>query len=112
FHSGMSALVNAVYNKANLLLYVLDNRTTGNTGHQPHPGAFGITATREPTKILDIEEIVKSFQVDYVKVVDPYNFEETTKTLREALEVEGVAVVIARQTCALLAQRIKGLIAK
>ncbi|MHA1605023.1 MAG: thiamine pyrophosphate-dependent enzyme, partial [Candidatus Freyarchaeota archaeon] len=112
FHSGMPALVNAVYNKANLLLYVLDNRTTGNTGHQPHPGAFGITATREPTKMLDIEEIVKAFQVDYVKVVDPYDFEETTKTLREALEVEGVAVVIARRTCALLEQRIRGLMAK
>nr|MDO8082945.1 indolepyruvate ferredoxin oxidoreductase subunit alpha [Candidatus Freyarchaeota archaeon] len=112
FHSGLSALVNAVYNKANLLLYVLDNRTTGNTGHQPHPGAFGITATREPTKILDIEEIVKAFQVDYVRVVDPYDFEGTTKTLREALQVKGVAVVIARRTCALLAQRIMGLMAK
>ncbi len=112
FHSGMPALVNAVYNKANLLLYVLDNRTTGNTGHQPHPGAFGITATKQATKMLDIEEIVKAFQVDFVKVVDPYDFEETTTVLKKALEVEGVSVVIARRTCALLAQRIMGLMEK
>jgi len=106
-HAGLPELVNAVYNKANILVVILDNRTTGMTGHQPHPGAFGITAMGEPTKTLDIAEICRAFQVDYIGVADPYNFEQARFVFKEALETDGVSVVVVRRACALVALRKK-----
>jgi len=108
FHAAMPALVNAVYNKANILLYIMDNRTTGMTGHQPHPGAFGITASGEPTEMLDIAEIARALRADFVEVVDPYNQEETRSALEKAIECQGVSVVVARRPCAVIALRQAG----
>lgn len=105
FHAGLPELVNAVYNKANMMIVILDNRTTAMTGHQPHPGAFSITATGESTKLLDIAEICRAFQVDYVAVTDPYDYKQTLAIFEEALNVNGVAVVVVRRTCALVALR-------
>jgi indolepyruvate ferredoxin oxidoreductase alpha subunit len=107
-HAGIPGLINAVYNKADLTLVILDNRTTGATGHQPHPGAFGITATGEETKQLDIAEIVKALRVDLVRVVDPYAIEQTCEAFEEALTQKGVSVVICRRVCAVIAARQKG----
>lgn len=104
-HAGLPELVNAVYNKANILILIMDNRTTGMTGHQPHPGAFGITATGEPTKTLDIAEICRAFQVDYVGVADPYDYKQASAIFEEAINAKGVAVVVVRRTCALVALR-------
>lgn len=105
FHTGLPALANAVYNKANILLVVMDNGTTGETGHQPHPGAFGITATGLPTKVLDIVDIARAFQVDFLAEVDPFDVAEMTRTFREALDTPGVSVVVSRRICTLVAQR-------
>jgi len=105
FHAGLPELVNAVYNKTNLLIVILDNKSTAMTGHQPHPGAFGITATGEPTKLIDIAEICRAFQVDYVGVADPYDYKQTRAVFEEALKAKGVAVVVVRRTCALVAIR-------
>jgi indolepyruvate ferredoxin oxidoreductase alpha subunit len=105
FHAGLPELVNAVYNKSNLLLLVLDNRTTAMTGHQPHPGGFGITATGERTKTLNIEDFARASKADFVDVVNPYNYEQTYDILKAALAREGVSVVVARRVCALVAQR-------
>jgi indolepyruvate ferredoxin oxidoreductase alpha subunit len=107
-HAGIPGLINAVYNKADLTLVVLDNRTTGATGHQPHPGAFGITATGEQTKQLDITEIVKALKVDMVRIVDPYNLNETCVAFEDALNHKGVSVVICRRVCAVVAERQRG----
>jgi indolepyruvate ferredoxin oxidoreductase alpha subunit len=105
FHADMPELVNAVYNKADILLYVMDNRTTAMTSHQPHPGAFGVTATGEATKIIDIAEIAKAFQADFVAVVDPYDQAETRAVIKQALSTNGVRVVVARRPCAVIALR-------
>jgi len=107
FHANLPELVNSVYNKANILIYVMDNRTTAMTGHQPHPGAFGVTATGEETKMLDIGEVAKVLQADFVEVVDPYDFEQTRSILERALTNKGVSVVVAKRTCAVLAVRQK-----
>jgi len=105
FHAVMPALANAVYNKANFLLYVMDNRTTGMTGMQPHPGAQGVTAMGEPTEVLDIAEVARALRVGFVDVVDPYNQEETRAALKRAIEFNGTSVVVARRPCAILALR-------
>jgi indolepyruvate ferredoxin oxidoreductase alpha subunit len=105
FHAGLPALANAVYNQVNLLLVVMDNRTIAETGHQPHPGAFGVTAAGHKTKVVDIAAVARAMQCDYVGVTNAFDVEECRHVFREALRVEGVSVVVARGTCALLIER-------
>lgn len=105
FHTGLPALVNAVYNRSPMTVVVLDNRITAMTGHQPDPST-GLTAMMEPTKFIDIAEIAKSIGVDYVGVVDSYNIPELLKTLEEA-DKHTVSVVVSRQPCSLLRVRLQ-----
>lgn len=105
FHAGLPALASAVYNRANLLLVVMDNRTIAETGHQPHPGAFGVTAAGQETKVIDIAEVARALRCDYVAVPDAFDIDACTQAFREALATPGVSVVVARGTCALLLER-------
>ena len=89
FHTGLPALANAVYNKANLNVLVLDNRMTAMTGFQPNP-----------TEDIPIENVAKGMGVDYVVEFDPYDFENSKKVIREAIEHEGPTVLIMRKICA------------
>ncbi len=97
-HSGIPALINAVYNKADILVCILDNSVVAMTGHQPTPET-GLTAKGEETKAVDLAEICKACKVESVKVVDPFKKEETIKALREGLENPGVWVVISKRPC-------------
>jgi indolepyruvate ferredoxin oxidoreductase alpha subunit len=101
FHSGITGLANAVYNKGNLNLVILDNFTTAMTGHQPHPGT-GKLARGEPGKRIPPEDIARGCGVEFVKVVDPNDLQKTEDTIKEALDYDGVTVVIFRHPCALL----------
>lgn len=100
-HSGITGLINAVYNKSNIALVILDNSTTGMTGHQQHP-ATGLTLKQEPAKILDIVALCKTVGCDSVRVVDSYDLAEVEKTLKEELAADGVSVIVAKRPCALL----------
>ncbi|AKB58103.1 indolepyruvate ferredoxin oxidoreductase subunit alpha [Methanosarcina barkeri] len=104
FHSGMNSLLNAIVNKANITVTILDNRITAMTGHQPNPGV-GYTATGEPTVQVSLEELCKAMGAEFVSVVDPYKLEETQEAFKAAKEFEGVAVVIARQPCVISGKR-------
>jgi len=101
FHAGIPALINAKYNKNEFILIILDNRTTAMTGHQPNPGV-GVNAYGDEVPIIEIEEIVKGIGIDFVKVVDPYNLEETQKVIEEALNKDGIRVIISRRECSLI----------
>lgn len=101
FHSGMTGLVNAVYNKGQLNLFILDNLTTAMTGHQPHPGT-GKLARGGETKRIAPEEVARAFGADFVRVVDPLNLKATEETIREAVGTNGVSVIVFRHACALL----------
>jgi len=101
FHSGITGLVNAVYNKRNLNLLILDNFTTAMTGHQPHPGT-GKVARGGRGKRVAPEDIARGCGAEMVKVVNPNDLKATEAVLKEALEYEGVAVLIFRRPCALL----------
>ncbi len=103
-HAGIPPLINAVYNKAKFVLVILDNSTTGMTGHQPHPGT-GFRGCGEAGKAVRIEDIVRGCGVEFVEIVNPYNVRKMMDTLRRALNHDGVAVVIARQPCAILWSR-------
>ncbi len=105
-HTGVPALIDAVYNQRNFVLVVLDNRTTGMTGHQPHPG----TGTRPcglEGKEVSIEGIARGVGVDFVEVVNPYDIRKTKDVLKKALDHQGVSVVVARMPCSLLWHRQK-----
>lgn len=100
-HSGITGLINAVYNNSNLKLLILDNSTTGMTGHQDHP-ATGKTLSGESTKQLDLIALVKATGVDSVNLIDAYDMVGLEKLLKQELEKDGVSVIVARRACALL----------
>jgi indolepyruvate ferredoxin oxidoreductase, alpha subunit len=99
-HSGITGLMDAVYNKANVIICVLDNRTTAMTGHQEHPGT-GFTVKGEPTYSVKIADVARALGVQHVYEVDPYNLEETDSAFKTCLALEAPAVIVARRACAL-----------
>jgi len=102
FHSGIPPMINAVYNKANITMVVLDNSTTGMTGFQPHPGSTG-----DPSLDIKIEDIAKASGVKYVEVVDAFDLPKLIDVLEKAIKFEGPSVVVARRLCNILDQREK-----
>lgn len=106
FHSGIPALINAVYNKSSPLLIVLDNRITAMTGHQPNPG-MGKTMMGEDTEELRIEEIARACQVKNIKVLDPINMKDLENTVKEFLMNGEVSLIVCKRICALLERRQK-----
>jgi len=106
FHSGIPPLINAVYNKANITMVVLDNSTTAMTGFQPHPGA-GYTATGDETVQLKPEDIAKACGVKFVEVIDPFDLKTAIGTMEKAIRFEGPSFVVSRRLCAIIDQREK-----
>lgn len=106
FHSGIPAVINAVYNKADVTIAVLDNRTTAMTGHQPHPGT-GKTALGEATKLIDIEGILKSCGIEFVKTVSADDFLTCKEISRAAIDYNGPSAVVFRGTCVSLVKSTK-----
>jgi len=104
FHSGITGLVNAVFNNHDILLVILDNRTTAMTGHQPNPGVSQTIHGENPCQI-DIETIVRGCGVCNVKKVSPYNYKQTATALEEFKATSGVRVLIAEEPCVLFAKR-------
>jgi len=104
FHAGLPPLVNAVYNRSNFLLIILDNSATAMTGFQPHPGT-GVSATGDIATTVDIEAVCRSMGAD-VTVLDPYDLENSAKAIYRLLQQdEGVRVIIMRRKCALVQRR-------
>ncbi|BAF59841.1 indolepyruvate ferredoxin oxidoreductase, alpha and beta subunits [Pelotomaculum thermopropionicum SI] len=104
FHSGLTGLINAVYNSANITVVILDNCTTAMTGHQPHPG-LKQTAMGPARTSVDIAGLVKACGVEYVRVVDPYDLKAARQAAEEALSRPGPSVVIMKRECATLAKK-------
>lgn len=104
FHSVLPEVTNAVYNGAEGLLIVLDNRWTAMTGHHPNPGS-GERVTGERSKPLDIEEIVRALGVEKVRKVDSYDLEKTAEAIEEGIGEGGFSVVICRRPCTIEALR-------
>lgn len=104
FHAGIQGLINAVYNKSNPVMVIVDNRITAMTGHQQNPG-MGKTGTQDDTVEIKIEDVVKSLGVKHVKVLDPINRNELEATIKDFIAKDEVSVIICRQICALLARR-------
>ncbi|MCW7754516.1 indolepyruvate ferredoxin oxidoreductase subunit alpha [Desulfobotulus sp. H1] len=109
FHSGLSGLINGVFNNHNFTLVILDNRTTAMTGHQPNPGVDMTELAMENYNTVDIEAVVRAVGVKHVSVVRAFNVRKTMDAVRESLAFEGVSVIIAKEKCALYAKSLKQL---
>ncbi|ADL19018.1 Indolepyruvate:ferredoxin oxidoreductase (IOR), alpha subunit [Acidilobus saccharovorans 345-15] len=108
FHAGIPGLINAMYNRAPMLLLVLDNRTTAMTGEQPDPGS-GVTAMGDEAPVISIEGIARGIGIEKVVTFDPFDINGATNAMAEALEYvvkeRRPAVAVARRACALDALR-------
>ncbi|MDQ1317693.1 MAG: indolepyruvate ferredoxin oxidoreductase, alpha subunit, partial [Candidatus Poribacteria bacterium] len=100
-HSGITGLVDMVYNNSKGTVFILDNETTAMTGRQDHP-ATGRTLMGEETKRLNLGELAKTLGVEYVKYVDPYDLSELESVIDEATKLDKLAVVITNRPCILL----------
>ncbi|MBP5465443.1 MAG: 4Fe-4S binding protein, partial [Treponema sp.] len=100
-HSGMTGLANIAYNQSNSTVIILDNSITGMTGHQQNP-TTGYNIKGDSAGKIDLEALCHAMGIARVRVVDPYNLEETDKAVKEELAVKEPSVIISRRPCALL----------
>ncbi len=108
FHSGVTGLIESVYNNTPIVTVILDNRITGMTGHQENPGT-GRTLQNREAPMVDIEALVLACGIkkENIKVVDPYKIEETSKAVKEAHDSTEPFVIITKQPCALIKDVLK-----
>ncbi|GAB4234486.1 MAG: thiamine pyrophosphate-dependent enzyme [Deltaproteobacteria bacterium] len=110
YHAGIPPLIDAVVQGARFVLVILDNGTTAMTGNQPTPGT-GTGAGGEATTAVDMEGLVRACGVAFCRVADPDRIPEFVALLKAALahaRENGVAVVIARRPCAMVARAAGG----
>ncbi len=100
-HTGINSLINMVYNKATGTVMILDNRTTGMTGHQDH-AATGKTLKGEDTNAIDLAELCHAVGVRNVIEVNAFDVEKLTKKVRESVESDELTVIITKSPCVLL----------
>ncbi|MGQ9492433.1 MAG: indolepyruvate ferredoxin oxidoreductase subunit alpha [Anaerolineae bacterium] len=101
FHTGMPALLNVAYNRSNTITLILDNRTTAMTGHQQHPGT-GRTLQGEETVRVEFDALARAMGIQRVHTVDAYDLKAVEVALKDCLEANEPAVIIARRECALM----------
>ncbi|MFC1934703.1 indolepyruvate ferredoxin oxidoreductase subunit alpha [Chloroflexota bacterium] len=97
-HSGITSLVNAVYNSSQITIIILDNGTTAMTGQQDHPGT-GITAQGEETSALALENLARGIGVKDVRILDAFDLTALRTGVRSALDNPEISVIIVRGTC-------------
>ena len=100
-HTGVNSLINMVYNKATGTVIILDNRTTGMTGHQEH-AATGKTLKGEDTYAIDLKVLCQAVGVERVIEVNAFDVENLEKTIKESVNGDKLTVIIAKAPCALL----------
>ena len=100
-HSGITGLIDIVYNKGISTVIVLDNSITGMTGHQNNP-LNGKTIKGDPTTAVDLVSLAKAIGINRVRVVDPFDIKGTKAAVEEELQAEEPSLVISRRPCALL----------
>ena len=100
-HSGITGLIDMVYNKSKGTIIIVDNSITAMTGHQQNP-TTAKTLQMEETHQLDIEAVCKAVGVKHVKVVDPFDLKATEDVLKEEINRGELSVVITRRPCILI----------
>ncbi len=99
-HSGITPLLNMVYNQSDALIIILDNSTTAMTGMQEHPGT-GFTLMGKEAKRVNLNVLVSALGIENIKVIDPNNLKESRAAIKEELASSGPSVIIAQSPCVL-----------
>ncbi len=100
-HSGITGLIDIVYNKGNNTVIILDNSITGMTGHQDNP-TTGYTIKGEPTKQVNLVALAKAVGIERVVVADPFDLKHFEEVVKEEVAADEPSVIIAQRPCALL----------
>ena len=100
-HTGVNSLINMVYNKSTATVMILDNRTTGMTGHQEH-AATGKTLKGEDTYAIDLSELCRAIGVPSVIEVDAFDVAALEQTVKASVASDELTVIIVKAPCALL----------
>ncbi|MFC2068718.1 indolepyruvate ferredoxin oxidoreductase subunit alpha [Chloroflexota bacterium] len=103
-HSGITGLVNAVYNQGKIMVIVLDNGTTAMTGHQHHPGT-GVTAQGKKTNAIQLEQLIRGVGINDVKVIDAFDIKAIRSGVRSSLDSQELSVIVVRGACSLQVPR-------
>ena len=98
FASGLTGVVNAIYNEANITFCILDNSTTAMTGHQPHPGT-GFNLMGNFVDKIDITKILEGMGVKTIKTVDPNDLKTCVAAVKECVSIKGVKAIIFKSPC-------------
>ena len=102
-HTGINSLINMVYNKGTGTVMILDNSTTGMTGHQDH-AATGKTLKGEATYAVDLAALCRAVGVNHVYEINAFDVESLEKAVKEATAMDEVAVIITKSPCVLLSK--------
>ena len=100
-HSGITGLIDIVYNKGNSTVIILDNSITGMTGHQHNP-TTGFTIKGEPVRQVDLVQLAKAVGIERVRVADPFDIKEFEQVVKEETQADEPSVIISRRPCVLL----------
>ena len=98
FASGITGVVNAVYNQTDIVLIVLDNSTTAMTGQQPHPGT-AVTMMGEISQKISIEKVLEAIGVTSIETINPLKHQDAVAAVKRAADKKGVRAVIFRAPC-------------
>ena len=109
-HTGVNSLMNMVYNQATGTVLILDNSTTGMTGHQDH-AATGKTLQGDPTYAINIPNLCRAIGVPNVQEINAFDIEALEKAIKEEVAKDEVSVIITKTPCVLLDKRPKPLYA-
>jgi indolepyruvate ferredoxin oxidoreductase, alpha subunit len=100
WHSGVTGLIDVIYNRGNTTVIILDNETTAMTGHQSNPST-GEHIDRQPAPRLDFVSLARGLGVESVREVDAYDLVALEAVIREELEREAPSVIVTRRACLL-----------
>ena len=103
FASGITGVINAFYNQADLTVVILDNSTTAMTGHQPHPGT-GRTMMGQAVEKVSIEAVLRGIGLSVVETVNPFDHELAVETVKRVAAEPGVKAIIFKSPCVVLAK--------
>ncbi|MGN1281753.1 MAG: indolepyruvate ferredoxin oxidoreductase subunit alpha [Succinivibrio sp.] len=106
FASGITGVINAIYNQANIIICILDNSTTAMTGHQVHPGT-GINLMNGTDCRVDIHRVLEGLGVAKIVSADPLDLKGSVAKVRECMEISGVKAIIFKSPCITLPSFVK-----
>jgi indolepyruvate ferredoxin oxidoreductase alpha subunit len=99
-HSGITGLLDIVYNQGACTVIILDNRITAMTGRQEHPGT-GFTLMGKPAKQLNYEALCRALGVEHIRTVNPYDLEQVRRAVEEEVNRPAASVILAQAPCVL-----------